>query len=116
MPALAAESELLTSFGKFNFLMSDGEHLIAYGHDRLHYTEQHGAEPSLDQPLDRVVVATERLSTAQGWIAFKPGELRVYRSGKLVGRMMTRPTPALRMSEDRAPALKSASLAASPNG
>jgi glutamine amidotransferase len=116
MPALAAESERLTSFGKFNFLMSDGEHLIAYGHDRLHYTEQHGAEQSIDQPPDRIVLATEPLNAAEGWIAFKPGELRVYRSGKLAGRMMTQPTPAVRMSEDRAPELQSASLAESLNG
>jgi glutamine amidotransferase len=116
MPALAAESELLASFGKFNFLMSDGEHLIAYGHDRLHYTEQQGTRQSADQPPDRIVVATEPLSAAQGWIAFAPGELRVYRSGKLAWRMMTQPTPALRMSQDRVAELKSASLAASPDG
>jgi predicted glutamine amidotransferase len=116
MPALAAESELLTSFGKFNFLMSDGEHLIAYGHDRLHYTEQHGAGQSIGQPMDRIVVATEPLNAAEGWTAFKPGELRVYRSGTLAGRLMTQPTCALGTSEDRAPDLKSAALAASPNG
>jgi predicted glutamine amidotransferase len=116
IPALAAESEMLTSFGKFNFLMSDGEHLIAYGHDRLHYTEQHDARPSIDHPLCHVTIATEPLNAAKEWIALEPGELRVYRSGRLAGRMLTRPTPTLTPSEDHAPELKSASLLATPTG
>jgi glutamine amidotransferase len=100
MGALAAVSELLTSYGKFNFLMSDGEHLIAYGHDRLHHAEQHDADPSTDKPLKRVVVATEPIADSSGWIGFGPGELRVYRLGKLAGRMLTRPFPAPRLSEN----------------
>jgi glutamine amidotransferase len=116
MPALAAESEMLTSFGKFNFLMSDGEHLIAYGHDRLHYTEQHDARQSIDRPQDRVTIATEPLDAADGWIAFEPGELRVYRSGRLAGRMLTRPTPTQKVSEDRAPESNPASLLTTPTG
>lgn len=96
--SLAAESERVTSFGKFNFLMSDGEHLIAYGHDRLHYAEQRGVEPSTSEPLDRTLVATEPLGGSAGWIAFEPGELRVYRLGKLAGHMTTRPSPAADLS------------------
>ncbi len=40
---LAMVSGLVSSLGKFNFLMSDGEHLIAYRHDRLHYLEPSSA-------------------------------------------------------------------------
>jgi hypothetical protein len=39
------------------------------------------------------VIATELLDAVEGWVPFKSGELRVYRSGRLAGRMMTRPTP-----------------------
>lgn len=93
MPALAAESEELAAFGKFNFLMSDGEHLIAYGHDRLHYTEQANDTQSIETAASRVLISTEPLSSAAGWVAFEPGELRVYRSGVLAWRAATRPKP-----------------------
>ena len=99
MSALAAVSELLTSYGKFNFLMSDGENLIAYGHDRLHHAEQYSVDLSSTQPLDRVVIATEAIAGSMGWVAFEPGEMRVYRLGKLIGRMLTRPSPSPGVSE-----------------
>ena len=82
---LAATSELVASQGKFNFLLSDGEHLIAYGHDRLHYLEQGG------ETRDRVMIATEPLTDNPCWKSFEPGELRIYRRGKLVGQLITRP-------------------------
>ncbi len=84
--SLATVSELIASHGKFNFLMSDGEHLIAYGHDRLHYLEN-GSDAG-----DSVMVATEPLSSDEAWIAFEPGELRIYRNGRLAGRIMTHPS------------------------
>ncbi|BCB28127.1 class II glutamine amidotransferase [Sulfurimicrobium lacus] len=74
---LAAASELVASHGKFNFLMSDGEHLIAYGHDRLHYLER------TDDIFDSVMIATEPLIPNADWISFELGELRIYRRGKL---------------------------------
>ncbi|MDD5364214.1 MAG: class II glutamine amidotransferase [Gallionellaceae bacterium] len=86
-PAVALISELIASHGKFNFLMSDGEHLIAYGHDRLHYLEQSG-------PDARTQIATEPLSGHEGWTPFAPGELRIYRAGRSVARMLTRPSAA----------------------
>ncbi len=84
--SMATVSELVASHGKFNFLMSDGEHLIAYGHDRLHYLERGG-----DQAAS-VLVATEPLSGDEEWTAFEPGELRIYRNGRMAGRIMTRPS------------------------
>jgi glutamine amidotransferase len=96
LEALAAVSEGVAAYGKFNFLMSDGEHLIAYGHDRLHYLEQPGGDPPGDRSSPGVMIATEPLDASEGWVAFAPGELRVYRFGRLVGRAMTRPSPAMR--------------------
>ena len=86
---LATASELIASHGKFNFLMSDGGHLIAYGHDRLHYLERHTATTS------SVMIATEPLSTDEYWTPFAAGELRIYRSGRLVEQIHTPQTPIL---------------------
>jgi len=84
--ALAGMSEIIASRGKFNFLMSDGEHLMAYGHDRLHYLELS------DASAESAMIATEPLAGVDGWIPFEPGELRIYCSGRKVGRILTRPS------------------------
>lgn len=84
LAALGRVSELIALRGQFNFLMSDGEHLIAYGHDHLHYLETAGG------PLDAALVATEPLSGHGAWTPFLPGELRIYRAGARVGRILTR--------------------------
>lgn len=78
---LGAVSEAIARHGKFNFLLSDGEHLIAYGHDRLHYSESGEA----------VLVATEPLGGEAGWTPFAPGELRIWRDGERVQRIETHP-------------------------
>ncbi len=80
--ALATLSGLITAHGRFNFLISDGIHLIAFGHDRLHYREHHG-----DGGTEQAWIATEPL-TADCWQPFEPGELRVYRRGQLLGRVL----------------------------
>jgi glutamine amidotransferase len=81
--ALAGVAETLASYGRFNFLMSDGEHLIAYGHDRLHGLAGAGV----------AVIATEPLTADPGWTAFAPGELRVYGGGERIARFLTHPRP-----------------------
>lgn len=88
---LAVVSGLVASLGKFNFLMSDGEHLVAYGHDRLHYLERSSSDQSDSIPVNSVLVATEPLDKNAGWTTFQPGELRLYRAGKMIARMMTQP-------------------------
>lgn len=89
--ALAAVSELVASFGQFNFLMSDGEHLIAYGHDRLHFLEQESGDGTRS-----ALVASEPLGDHTPWRAFDPGGLRIYRGGTLVAQVATRaPRPAI---------------------
>lgn len=82
--ALAALSGLISVHGKFNFLISDGVHLIAYGHDHLHYRERRG-----DGEIEEAWIATEPL-TAETWHPFEMGELRIYHRGRLIGCV---PTP-----------------------
>ena len=93
--ALAVVSKLVASHGKFNFLMSDGEHLIAFGHDRLHYLEEDVAAEAGEAPapIRRVLIATEPLTAGGNWSVFEPGELRIYRLGRLVGKTSTQPQP-----------------------
>ncbi len=91
---LATVSGLVASLGKFNFLMSDGEHLIAYGHDRLHYLERSGSDQSDATQGNSVLVTTEPLDENAAWTTFQPGELRLYRSGRMIGRMITQTIPA----------------------
>ena len=92
---LAVVSGLVASLGKFNFLMSDGEYLIAYGHDRLHYLERSssGQLAGLPVAVNSAWVATEPLDKNEKWTAFEPGELRLYRSGRMMGRLMTQTMP-----------------------
>ncbi|TRZ67412.1 MAG: hypothetical protein D4S02_05240 [Rhodocyclaceae bacterium] len=77
---LARLSEKISTLGKFNFLLSDGHELIAYGHDRLHQLDVH------DKLGRKVIVATEPL-TDDPWQPFSPGELRVYRDGGVIARL-----------------------------
>lgn len=88
LDVLGAVSEQIAGHGKFNFVLSDGEHLIAYGHDRLHFLESTG---DMDET---VMIATEPLSDDAGWTPFETGELRIYRAGARVGRISTCPPPA----------------------
>ncbi|MHB1825726.1 MAG: class II glutamine amidotransferase [Acidiferrobacter sp.] len=101
---LASIVELITTYGKFNFLISDGDYLIAYGHDRLHYRDI----GTLDLPA--VVIVTEPLS-AEEWCAFLPGELRIYRHGRLMANWQTH---AAHINADQNAALESAREAPLP--
>lgn len=83
-----AVREQIAGLGKFNFLLSDGEHLIAYGHDRLHFLE------STEEGSATALIATEPLGDDAGWTPFEAGELRIYRAGARVARMSTSPRPA----------------------
>jgi glutamine amidotransferase len=91
LDALARAAEMLASHGRFNFLMSDGVHLIAYGHDRLHSLADTRATFWLDAATETAVIATEPLTEGPGWLAFEPGELRVYRAGRQIAHFITHP-------------------------
>ena len=77
---LVMRSAAIAAYGQFNFLMSDGEHLIAYGHDRLNSQQRE------KDNVRSVVIASVPLADDEPWEAFAPGELRVYRDGQLLGR------------------------------
>jgi glutamine amidotransferase len=81
---LGQQAGSIAALGKFSFLLSDGDVLVAYGHDRLHHCE-----------CDRLaLVATEPL-TQEAWAPFARGELRVYKTGKFLLHLVTaRPQPA----------------------
>ena len=80
MQRLADRAGTIAALGKFNFLLSDGAVLIAYGHDRLHYLDHPGGRDYLS------LVATRPL-TKDAWRRFAAGEVRVYTSGRLALRL-----------------------------
>ncbi len=80
LETVVMRSAAIAVYGQFNFLMSDGEHLIAYGHDRLH------SQQWQEDDVQSVVFASMPLTDYEPWEAFAPGELQVYRAGELLGR------------------------------
>jgi predicted glutamine amidotransferase len=82
---LSTVSEQIAAHGKFNFLLSDGKLLIAYGHDRLHYQE------SADTGFPSVMIATEPLGDKASWTSFAPGELLIYLDGVQIKQVLTHP-------------------------
>lgn len=95
---LAELTPRLNRHGTFNMLLSNGEALWAHGSTKLHYLlRRHpfGQAQLADEDLsidfaqhtthqDRVaVVATEPLTSNEDWVAFQPGELKVFVGGAL---------------------------------
>ncbi|HEY4080692.1 MAG TPA: class II glutamine amidotransferase [Burkholderiaceae bacterium] len=89
----------LNRHGTFNMLLSNGQALWAHGSTKLHYLlRQHPFGPvrlrdedlSVDfapktRQQDRVaVIATEPLTVDEAWVAFEPGELRVFVDGAVL--------------------------------
>jgi predicted glutamine amidotransferase len=96
-PAIAELAEDIAAHGKFNFLLSDGRALYAFGATRLHWLQRrhpfgtahlvdHDLELDLattNGPDDRMVlVATEPLTRNEAWQPFAAGELRVFVDGE----------------------------------
>jgi glutamine amidotransferase len=94
--ALAAE---ISTHGSFNFLLSDGDALYAHCSTHLHYVVRQypfsvarliDCELSIDFSQhnhldDRIaVIATHPLTSNEQWLAFAPGELKVFVGGKVV--------------------------------
>lgn len=75
--ALNRLANAIATQGQFNFLLSDGHILIAYGHDRLHYLESSEGRGRF------ALIATEPLAGGR-WRPFAPQELRVYQGGVLL--------------------------------
>jgi glutamine amidotransferase len=98
-PVLADLAARISAHGPFNFLLTDGEALYAFGATKLHWlTRQHpfahaqlvDSEMSLDlatvnAPGDHMVlIATEPLTSNEAWQPFASGELKVFVAGEQV--------------------------------
>lgn len=94
--ALAEIARDIAAAGSFNFILSDGELLFAHCSTALHYVLR--AYPFRDARLidcdlaihfgrhnhldDRIaVIATTPLTTGETWVAFAPGELKLFVHG-----------------------------------
>ena len=90
----------VAAHGTFNFMLSNGQALWAHCSTNLHYlVRQHPFQAAhlqdddmsvdfarVTTPADRVaVVVTEPLTADEAWVAFKPGELKVFVDGQPVG-------------------------------
>ncbi|MDM4766984.1 class II glutamine amidotransferase [Pelomonas sp. SE-A7] len=86
----------LNAYGTFNMLLSNGQALWAHGSTRLHYLvrqhpfgrvqlqdeDLHVDFASATTPRDQVaVIATEPLTRDEAWVAFQPGQLKVFVDG-----------------------------------
>ncbi len=88
----------IAAHGTFNFMLSHGNALWAHCSTHLHYLiRQHPFESAKLQdedmsvnfaqilaPQDRVaIIVTQPLTTNEAWVAFSPGELKVFLNGAL---------------------------------
>lgn len=95
-PALVQLSDELSSYGTFNFTLSDGEALYAYATTRLSWLQRehpfvsaHLVDRDLSMDLSlvngpedkMVLIATEPLTRNERWVQFAQGELRVFVDG-----------------------------------
>ncbi|MCW8890542.1 MAG: class II glutamine amidotransferase, partial [Sedimenticola sp.] len=94
--AIRQKAKEIAKEGTFNFLLSNGEILIAHCSTDLHYLiRQHPFDKAelkdldvtvdfkqVTTPKDRVaVIATEPLTQNEAWIKIEPGECMVFRNG-----------------------------------
>jgi len=85
--------ETVSAYGEFNFVLGNGDYLIAHAHTRLHSLRQqqfHG-----DGGAQGIVLSTAPL-TGEPWLPLRPGSLNVYRMGRQILRYLidlpTRPS------------------------
>lgn len=98
-PVLTELAELVSGYGTFNFMLTDGESLFVHASTRLFWTSRshpfataHLVDQDLSMDLsvenalgDRMIlVATEPLTRNEQWTPFAAGELRVFRAGESV--------------------------------
>lgn len=81
--ALAPLITELAGLGEFNFMLSNGEFLVAFAHTRLHSLHRVCAQDGCAQEL--VLLATSPL-TREPWLPLAPGSLRVFCRGREVAR------------------------------
>ena len=73
----------LAGLGEFNFMLSDGEHLVAHAHSRLHGLRRSCNQGGCRQRV--VLLATSPLSD-ETWHPITPGSLLVFARGEEVAR------------------------------
>jgi glutamine amidotransferase len=93
MATLSAE---ITRYGRFNYILSNGDYLFAHCTDNLTYVLRHAPFATAhlkDQdievdfsevttPMDRIaVIATEPLTDNETWARFAPGQLLAFHDG-----------------------------------
>lgn len=96
------EMNYINNFGRFNCLFSDGEYLFCYydmngykglfhlhreaPYDHTHLTDEHfdvHLKKQGETEKEGFIIATRPL-TDEKWKSFKPGQLRVFKNGKLI--------------------------------
>ncbi len=97
-----------SALGIFNFLLSNGEWLIAHCSTELAYIVRRAPFASahlkdedvmvdfseVTTPADRVaVIATQPLTDNEAWVTMPPGSLWLFHDGQAVGQLATRPSP-----------------------
>jgi glutamine amidotransferase len=85
----------LARLGPFNFLLSNGESLIAHAHTRLHALRRNCAGECAT--CDVVLLATSPL-TDEPWMALEPSSIHVYAGGREVTVPTELPAPGLRVA------------------
>ena len=98
----------LAGSGIFNYLLSNGDWLVAHCSTELNYivrcapfAEAHLKDEDLTidfsqvtTPDDRVaVIATQPLTDNEAWVAMRPGTLWLFHQGEVVGEADTFPSP-----------------------
>lgn len=77
--ALRPPVEALCELGEFNFLLSDGMHLVAFANTELHYVVRSCVERGCRQEV--VLLATTAL-TDEAWLPIEPGRLHIFVEGR----------------------------------
>lgn len=71
----------LANFGEFNFILSDGKHLIAYAHTHLHVLQRLCTEHGCEQKV--TLLATSPL-TDEPWVPLANNEIYIFADGEAV--------------------------------
>ena len=71
------------AMGEFNFMLSDGAHLIAHAHTKLYVTRRSCVERGCDQ---RVVLLATAPLTDERWQPLDPDQIYVYAAGEELAR------------------------------
>jgi glutamine amidotransferase len=88
--------ETLSAYGEFNFILGNGDYLVAHAHTRLHSLQKSGDRGGCS--ANRIVLATAPL-TRGPWLPLPPGSLNVYRMGKRIVSALLDVTPVTHYSD-----------------